>query len=202
MCQNNSQNSIYTHPKPSNMDNDITKSQNRDVSEHTTMNHQMENGTKLPEFAINENLNTVPSSSSMSGNWQSQENCPTGKKVQTAEEKKKNRLLANRRSARESRERRKNLQNGLETSVASLTQMHATLVEENDSLKSQLASMIHIPQHMNQGPELSLLMVESFLQTHQQQLMPPSNTETELSNLQNQQLGSSRSSDRFFFNPK
>ena len=184
------------------MDGDTPNSQNTDVYEHAMINQHIEVGTKLTEYAINENLSTVPSSSSMSGTCQSHEACQAGKKAQTAEEKKKNRLLANRRSARESRERRKNLQNSLETSVTSLTQMHATLVEENDILKRQLASMIHIPTQMNQGPGLSQLMIESFLQTHQQQLMPPPNAEIEFLNLQNQHLGLSRSSGRHFFHPK
>ena len=56
----------------------------------------------------------------------------------TAEDKKWDRVLANRRSAKESRERRKQLLSDLEESVEKLKRENSGLSEENANLRSQL----------------------------------------------------------------
>ena len=56
----------------------------------------------------------------------------------TAEDKKWDRVLANRRSAKESRERRKQLLSDLEESVEKLKRENSGLSEENATLRSQL----------------------------------------------------------------
>ena len=64
------------------------------------------------------------------------------KKMRSAGEKKRDRILANRRSAKESRERRKKLIQGLEESVSSLTSENAVLSRENENLRWQLETMM------------------------------------------------------------
>jgi hypothetical protein len=58
------------------------------------------------------------------------------------EARKMRRVMANRRSARESRERRKKLLADLQESVESLTSENTTLTKENLSLRRELASLI------------------------------------------------------------
>jgi hypothetical protein len=58
------------------------------------------------------------------------------------EARKMRRVMANRRSARESRERRKKLLSDLQESVESLTSENTTLTRENLSLRRELASLI------------------------------------------------------------
>jgi len=68
------------------------------------------------------------------------------KAPRSSEEKKLDRILANRRSARKSRERRKKLQEDLEASVFYLTKQNDGLKQENDDLKKQvrlLTSLLH-----------------------------------------------------------
>mmetsp|Transcript_46898 Transcript_46898/g.69735 ORF Transcript_46898/g.69735 Transcript_46898/m.69735 type:complete len:181 (-) Transcript_46898:231-773(-) len=60
----------------------------------------------------------------------------------TAEEKKMKRVMANRRSARESRERRKKLLTNLEASVEILSKENASLVRENSDLRKQLQLLL------------------------------------------------------------
>ena len=60
------------------------------------------------------------------------------KRRKTQEEKKMDRILANRRSARKSRERRKKLQENLELSVAYLTKQNQDLTNENELLKQEM----------------------------------------------------------------
>mmetsp|Transcript_14699 Transcript_14699/g.24905 ORF Transcript_14699/g.24905 Transcript_14699/m.24905 type:complete len:159 (-) Transcript_14699:105-581(-) len=60
----------------------------------------------------------------------------------STDEKKLKRIMANRRSARESRERRKKLLMNLETSVDILSKENANLVRENNELRQQLASLL------------------------------------------------------------
>ena len=69
---------------------------------------------------------------------------PPTKRQRTKEEKKMDRILANRRSARESRERRKLLQNNLESSVCLLTKEHADLTKENGILKNQMTLLLQL----------------------------------------------------------
>ena len=59
-----------------------------------------------------------------------------------ADQKKLKRVMANRRSARESRERRKKLLSNLETSVDILSKENANLMRENNELRQQLASLL------------------------------------------------------------
>lgn len=58
------------------------------------------------------------------------------------EARKMRRIMANRRSARESRERRKKLLTELQDSVQTLTSDNTTLTKENLSLRRELASLI------------------------------------------------------------
>lgn len=58
------------------------------------------------------------------------------------EVRKMRRVMANRRSARESRERRKKLLTDLQDSVESLTSENANLTKENLSLRRELAMLI------------------------------------------------------------
>ena len=69
---------------------------------------------------------------------------PPAKRQRSKEEKKMDRILANRRSARESRERRKLLQNSLESSVSLLTKENAYLTKENDILKNQMTLLLQL----------------------------------------------------------
>ena len=58
------------------------------------------------------------------------------------EVRKMRRVMANRRSARESRERRKKLLTDLQESVENLTSENATLTKESMALRRELASLI------------------------------------------------------------
>ena len=58
------------------------------------------------------------------------------------EVRKMRRVMANRRSARESRERRKKLLTDLQESVESLTSENANLTKENLALRRELATLI------------------------------------------------------------
>uniref|UniRef100_A0A7S2AB51 BZIP domain-containing protein n=1 Tax=Trieres chinensis TaxID=1514140 RepID=A0A7S2AB51_TRICV len=65
------------------------------------------------------------------------------KKTKTAvDDKRMKRIMANRRSARESRERRKVLQVKLEASVSKLSSDHAKLLRENEELHRRIKDMI------------------------------------------------------------
>lgn len=62
--------------------------------------------------------------------------------AKTADEKKWDRVLANRRSAKESRERRKKLLTDLEESVERLKTENSSLAQENASLRTQLQNAL------------------------------------------------------------
>ena len=62
----------------------------------------------------------------------------------TPEEKKMDRVLANRRSARESRERRKNLVANLAALAESLTEANAILSHENRKLREEASKLLAI----------------------------------------------------------
>ena len=64
------------------------------------------------------------------------------KKKGSSEEKRLSRIMANRRSARESRERRKRIQAKLESSISTLTSEHAELIRQNEELRSELKEML------------------------------------------------------------
>jgi bZIP transcription factor len=64
------------------------------------------------------------------------------KRHSSTDEKKMKRVMANRRSARESRERRKSLLSNLEASVDILSKENANLVRENSELRKQLARLM------------------------------------------------------------
>lgn len=64
----------------------------------------------------------------------------------TNESKKLDRILANRRSARRSRERRKQLQDNLEKSVFLLTKQNEVLCRENKQLKEELNVLLDLFQ--------------------------------------------------------
>ena len=68
-------------------------------------------------------------------------NSPTST-AKTADEKKWDRVLANRRSAKESRERRKKLLTDLEESVERLKTENSSLAQENASLRTQLQNAL------------------------------------------------------------
>uniref|UniRef100_A0A7S2EVR9 BZIP domain-containing protein n=1 Tax=Trieres chinensis TaxID=1514140 RepID=A0A7S2EVR9_TRICV len=64
------------------------------------------------------------------------------KRKNVVDDKRMKRIMANRRSARESRERRKVLQEKLEESVSKLSSDHAKLHRENEQLRKQIKEMI------------------------------------------------------------
>lgn len=68
-------------------------------------------------------------------------NSPTST-AKSADEKKWDRVLANRRSAKESRERRKKLLSDLEESVERLRTENSSLAQENASLRTQLQNAL------------------------------------------------------------
>ena len=85
----------------------------------------------------------------------------------TQAEKKMDRILANRRSARRSRERRKKLQQNLEISVAFLSRQNEDLSRENGMLKQELQVLINLVDQMNKQSQPSAsnqLGNESLLQ--------------------------------------
>ena len=73
------------------------------------------------------------------------------------EARKMRRVMANRRSARESRERRKKLLTDLQESVESLTSENASLTKENLALRRELASLIE-----QSGGQSSLSMIPNL----------------------------------------
>ncbi|KAG7371197.1 bZIP transcription factor [Nitzschia inconspicua] len=73
------------------------------------------------------------------------------------EARKMRRVMANRRSARESRERRKKLLSDLQESVESLTSDNTVLTKENLSLRRELASLIE-----QSGGAASLSMIPNI----------------------------------------
>lgn len=93
-----------------------------------------------------------------------------GSQQRTQAEKKMDRILANRRSARRSRERRKKLQQNLEISVAFLGKQNEEITQENNMLKQELQILINLvnqltKQGQGQGPVANNdLGLESLLQ--------------------------------------
>lgn len=73
------------------------------------------------------------------------------------EARKMRRVMANRRSARESRERRKKLLSDLQESVECLTSENTTLAKENLSLRRELAQLIE-----QSGGAASLSMIPNI----------------------------------------
>jgi hypothetical protein len=69
--------------------------------------------------------------------------------VSLGDGKKLDRILANRRSARRSRERRKQLQENLEKSVSFLTKQNEVLCLENKQLKEELGLLMNVFQKMS-----------------------------------------------------
>eukprot|EP00536_Pseudo-nitzschia_multiseries_P001614 jgi/Psemu1/300879/fgenesh1_kg.21_\ len=85
--------------------------------------------------------------------------------VKRREARKMRRIMANRRSARESRERRKKLLTDLQDSVQSLTNDNTMLTKENFSLRRELITLIE-----QSGGVASLSMIpniQSFLESAQ-----------------------------------
>jgi hypothetical protein len=78
------------------------------------------------------------------------------------EVRKMRRVMANRRSARESRERRKKLLTDLQESVESLTSENKSLTKENLSLRRELASLIE--QSGGQGSLNMIPNIQGLLQ--------------------------------------
>jgi hypothetical protein len=78
------------------------------------------------------------------------------------EVRKMRRVMANRRSARESRERRKKLLTDLQESVESLTSENKSLTKENLSLRRELASLIE--QAGGQGSLNMIPNIQGLLQ--------------------------------------
>lgn len=108
----------------------------------------------------------------------SDDDTKTGKERLATDDKKMKRIMANRRSARESRERRKKLLMNLETSVDILSKENANLVRENNELRQQLASLLPqaqtslsmqglaMPQHL-QSMQSGLIAGSSQVQAQQ-----------------------------------
>lgn len=87
------------------------------------------------------------------------------KRKNVVDEKRMKRIMANRRSARESRERRKVLQAKLEESVSKLSSDHAKLLRENDQLRKQIKGMIEAKKTEN---ETGILLGTSCLEERHQ----------------------------------
>jgi len=73
----------------------------------------------------------------------------TSKSQRSSEQKKMGRILANRKSARKSRERRKNLIVDLESSVVYLTKQNDGLRQQNDDLNSQVTLLTSLLNQRN-----------------------------------------------------
>ena len=117
--------------------------------------------------------------------------------------KKMKRVLANRRSARESYQRRKRMFSELETAVTSLTKDNTDLVEENKKLKLEIVNLhqqrslsllpvASMPTEVGAGMTASGLALQQ-LATGQQQALPsqqlPLNTLTQQQQQMAQQQG-------------
>ena len=104
------------------------------------------------------------------------------KRRKTQEEKKMDRILANRRSARKSRERRKKLQENLELSVAFLSKQNDELSKENELLKQEMQVLKNLlfgrmnfngVGPSNAGGSGGLLPPVSLMQNTESQIFPP-----------------------------
>mmetsp|Transcript_42245 Transcript_42245/g.78207 ORF Transcript_42245/g.78207 Transcript_42245/m.78207 type:complete len:186 (-) Transcript_42245:81-638(-) len=73
------------------------------------------------------------------------------KRERTAEEKRLDRIMANRRSARESRERRKLLMENLEGKVNTLKNENDKLARENGILRGKLSALMAVHTHRMQA---------------------------------------------------
>eukprot|EP00566_Odontella_aurita_P026289 CAMPEP_0113550582 /NCGR_PEP_ID=MMETSP0015_2-20120614/14062_1 /TAXON_ID=2838 /ORGANISM="Odontella" /LENGTH=186 /DNA_ID=CAMNT_0000451405 /DNA_START=317 /DNA_END=877 /DNA_ORIENTATION=- /assembly_acc=CAM_ASM_000160 len=74
------------------------------------------------------------------------------KRQRTTEEKRIDRVMANRRSAKESRERKKKLTENLESSVQTLSNKNLALERENEKLRAELSMLMAL--HL-QGQSMS-----------------------------------------------
>lgn len=100
------------------------------------------------------------------------------KRPRSQEQKKLDRILANRRSARRSRERRKQLQENLEKSVLLLQKQNEKLSQENSSLKNDLnflLSLLSNDRKITELPSSRAAIQQQLLQqtsstSHQSQL--------------------------------
>lgn len=118
-----------------------------------------------------------PNSNEGSSSQQQFQGQGQGSQKRTQAEKKMDRILANRRSARRSRERRKKLQQNLEVSVAFLGKQNEELTQENTMLKQELQILINLVNQLSkqgQGPLPTDLGLESLLQ----QIQPIVNANT------------------------
>uniref|UniRef100_A0A7S1ZUB9 BZIP domain-containing protein n=1 Tax=Ditylum brightwellii TaxID=49249 RepID=A0A7S1ZUB9_9STRA len=69
---------------------------------------------------------------------------PAAKRHCTNEDKKMKRIMANRRSARESRERRKHLEKNLNSAISKLTKDISQLEQENEELRRKIKTVIDL----------------------------------------------------------
>ena len=91
----------------------------------------------------------------------SNEDDQVGTGLKTDEEKKKfDRVLANRRSARKSRERRRQLQDDLQRSVMFLAQENEQLKSENEILKGQVAALMRICCQRQHQPSVTSMTMQ------------------------------------------
>ena len=97
---------------------------------------------------ITDQSSSIISNNSSPSDCSDQDNEVLPLKKRTQAEKKMDRILANRRSARRSRERRKKLQHNLEISVAFLTRQNEELARENTNLKGELTVLINLVNQM------------------------------------------------------
>lgn len=126
-------------PTPSTMSGDEETSKNGSSGTHASEEKDDRlSGTKrslgLPDKPISE----LTADELASADLQEFELDPDKRK----EVRKMRRVMANRRSARESRERRKKLLTDLQESVENLTSENANLSKENTALRQELASLI------------------------------------------------------------
>ncbi len=128
--------------------------------------------------------NTIPSDQHLSDVSEDHDNVDLTQKQEvrtqrTEADKKMDRVLANRRSARRSRERRKKLQQNLEISVAFLSRQNDELSRENNTLKQELRVLINLVNQLcKQRPISSNALSDAVSLLSQIQTAPPASALT------------------------
>lgn len=128
---------------------DLTSPNNNNGNDTTS---HFSHGPTVPNNIDNNNIIAQSSNASASGSETDNDNALRSQsgdyQKRTPAEKKMDRILANRRSARRSRERRKKLQENLEVSVAFLSKQNEELTQENTMLRHELRVLINLVNQM------------------------------------------------------
>ena len=113
----------------------------------------------------------------------------------TQAQKKMDRVLANRRSARRSRERKKQLEQNLQLSVAILSKRNEDLAQENDVLKQKLQGLSGLVNELTKQRLKTVASDKLMLTMLLQQMQPNTGLNATRAYIQNQALN--RSSPAF-----